>query len=198
MIENFSVEWLLFVPLIYGLVKGWMRGFVREVIGLVSLLLALAAAFLFHDSAYHLIEEQTQESGQIIHVVTYVSVFLLVMIGLNWLGKLLTKVIESAQLGTINRLLGALFSSLKWAIVLAILIQFSFLLNQRFNWFDSSKTTSEYIVLHRFQMAGEWLTQGLNEWWEKERPKDQFKTASIPGSDFPSRYSSMAPPPVET
>jgi membrane protein required for colicin V production len=167
MFENASTEWLLFLPLLYGLVRGWMRGLIREVIGLIALVVALAASLLFHEQLYLLFRQYTSEEGALVHVAAYVTIFLGVLIVLNLIGKMLTRLVESAQLGTINRLLGALFSGLKWAIICALLVQIAFVINERFEWFDANKALGNYPLLHFFQNAGEWLTQGLSGFWEK-------------------------------
>lgn len=179
MIEDFSIEYLLFLPIVYGLVKGWKKGLIREVIALVSLVLGLVGAQLLHSPVYNFLVEKTDESGAMIHIAAYTLVFLSIMIALNWTGKLLTSLIETAQLGTVNKFLGSVFSAIKWLIVTAILVELVFIANDRFEWFNPSSVLREYAILAQLEEAGRWLTQGISEWWEGgvSEAEDQLRTA---------------------
>ena len=44
------------------------------------------------------------------------------MIGVAWIGKVLTKLAKVVLLGFLNRLLGALFGSCKWLVICGVLI----------------------------------------------------------------------------
>lgn len=193
-----TLEWLLLIPTLAGLIRGWTRGLIREIIGLLSIIIALLGTMVFHEAAVTLLFEYTSESGAFMDILAYVLVFFVIMIILNLIGKALTKLLDSAQLGQLNRALGSVFSALKWTIVLALGIQLVFALNQRFEWFDSQAVKEHYALLSVYQSLGEWLTAGLIEWWNSGLAEDHFKTAAIPGNVFPSRYSSIAPPPVDT
>jgi membrane protein required for colicin V production len=179
MIEEFSIEYLLFLPFVYGLVKGWRKGFIREVIALASLVLSLVGAHILHKPVYEFLVDKTDETGTIIHIAAYALVFFGIMIALNWVGKLLTKLIETAQLGTVNKFLGAVFSSIKWLIITALLVELVFIANSRFEWFDSSIVLKEYSILAQLEEAGRWMTQGISTWWENgaAEAETQLKTA---------------------
>jgi membrane protein required for colicin V production len=179
MIEEFSIEYLLFLPFVYGLVKGWSKGLIREVIALGSLVLALIGAHIFHKPVYDLLVDKTDETGTLIHIAAYALVFFGIMIALNWTGKLLTKLIETAQLGTANKFLGAVFSSIKWLIITALVVELVFIANARFEWFDSRSALKEYAILAQIEEAGRWMTQGISTWWENaaEEGVSQLKTA---------------------
>lgn len=165
MFENASTEWLLLLPLLYGLVRGWMRGFIREIIGLIALVVALGASLLFHEQLVQLFRQYTSEEGALVNIAAYITIFLGVLIALNLVGKMLTNLVESVQLGTLNRLLGALFSALKWAIICALLVQIAFVINERFQWFDEDNVLGQHPLLRFLQNAGEGLTQGFSKLW---------------------------------
>ena len=72
--------------------------------------------------------------------------------------------IESAQLGTLNRLAGRSFRLHQMVDpVHQVLVQVVFLLNQRFDWFDSREVLEKYPVLAFFQSSGEWLFKEVDE-----------------------------------
>ncbi len=70
------------------------------------------------------------------HTVSYVSSFLmfvLVAVGIFFLAKLFTGLINIAALGIFNKILGALFGLLKYAFIISIVLYF-------FNQLDAKHT----------------------------------------------------------
>ena len=163
MIRDFSLDLLLLIPALLGLWRGWRRGFVREVAALLSLVVSLFLSYRLQEAVYAFIAERFDERGAFVHALSFILVFLASMIALNALARLLTKLLESAQLGTLNRLLGGLFSCVKWLILTLVLVQVTFLLNQRFGWFDSLEILEKYPVLAFFQNFGEWLFKEVDQ-----------------------------------
>jgi len=91
-----------------GLIKGLYDGLVKQVISLVSLVLAIFFAgkiarpmcnFLAHDSVTNII------SPHIITAVCYILAFIFIIVIFSWLGKLLNKAMPS-PISCINHILG--------------------------------------------------------------------------------------------
>ena len=163
MIQDFSLDMLLLIPAILGLWRGWRRGFIREVAALLSLVVSLFLSYRFQETVYIFLSGRFDEKGAFVHALSFLLVFLASMITLNALARLLTTLIESAQLGTLNRLMGGLFGCIKWLMLSLVLVQVAFLLNQRFGWFHTHEVMERYPVLEFFQSSGEWLFKEVDE-----------------------------------
>ena len=163
MIQDFYLDMLLLIPAFLGLLRGWRRGFIREVAALLSLVISLFLSYRLQETVYAFLYERFDEKGAFVHALSFILVFVASMIALNALARLLTKLIESAQLGTLNRLAGGLFGCIKWLILTLVLVQVVFLLDQRFDWFDSREILEKYPVLTFFQSSGEWLFKEVDE-----------------------------------
>ena len=115
---------VLGILLLYGLVKGIMRGLFVELASLIAIVAAIYGAT--HFSGYvgdHLSKSVSLEPQQlklIAFAITFVGILFLVSL----LGKVLTKIANFAALGIINKLLGAAFGFLKMAFIASAVIMF--------------------------------------------------------------------------
>ena len=106
----------------YGLIKGFSNGLVKELAGLIGIILAIWAgfrlAFIFAD--YY--TETFEVPDAAIPFIAFLTAFILMLILVLLLGRLLDKLLEKAKLSTLNKLAGALFGGLKLAFIMGILI----------------------------------------------------------------------------
>lgn len=131
--------------ILFGSIKGLFKGFIIEVAGLIALILGIAGALLFSPIAEEFITsvfslESVPPAG-----VVFAIVFIGIIIAINLLARMLTKIIKMAALSTINRLFGALFGGLKFALIMSAVLllvdQFSFL----FAYFDVQVIEDSYL-----------------------------------------------------
>jgi len=131
---------------VYALYKGFKDGLVLSLISLVSLIvgvyLSLKFSFLFKDW----ILEKTQWSANTVTVSAFVFTFLLVLIGVHFLGKLLTKVLKTVALGGLNRLAGAVFMGLKMLLIISVVLNIFQKIN--FNYFLVKKETFDKSMFY--------------------------------------------------
>lgn len=104
-----------------GACIGLFRGFFKEAVGTVGLVLAAIAANFVSPYAHpHLgdwVENETLSA-----IIIWVVVFLLAMFLLKKASYLMTRVMKSIQLGWVNRLAGGLFGAIKYSLIVALAI----------------------------------------------------------------------------
>ncbi|MGB5941558.1 MAG: CvpA family protein [Leeuwenhoekiella sp.] len=115
---------ILWIFLLIGLVKGFMNGFIIEVASLVALIAGIFGAIYFSHYAIDLLDEHVDWSDNTINLVAFAVTFILIVLLVMLLGRLLTKVAKTIMLGTLNKLLGALFGLLKVGFILSVIIMF--------------------------------------------------------------------------
>ncbi len=118
------IDIILILFLGFGLIRGLMKGFIRELAALAALILGLYGAVYFSHFAYSFIEEQFNLSPAYCQWLAYAATFLLSAVGILLVGKLLTKFASALALGLINRILGGIFGLLKMAFILSALLYF--------------------------------------------------------------------------
>ena len=129
----------------YGAVKGFFKGLIIEAASLLALLLGLVCALLFSAALSDLLTTYFKDSPLPPSGVIFIGIFIAVIIAVNLLARFITKVLKMAALGLINRVFGALFGGLKFALALSALLllidQFSFL----FQYFDTEILDESYL-----------------------------------------------------
>ena len=91
--------------------KGMWKGFVKEIAGILAVLLAVIISFSFQDEAVVLLSNYF--SFPYLSLATYIILFAGVYLIVKLAGGLVDKVLKSVLLGGVNRLFGAVFGGLK-------------------------------------------------------------------------------------
>ena len=120
-----------FIP---AIVQGISKGFVKQVISLVSILVGAWAAFKFSSLVSDWLTRYFTLDSKIINVVAFAIIVILAVLLLYWLGELLTKVIKVTALGWINRILGVVFAVAKVALILGLIIMVFEGINSKFGF----------------------------------------------------------------
>ena len=104
-----------------GISVGLYRGFFKEFVGTVGLLVAAIVANLVSPYARPWLGDVITDE-LVASVVLWVATFLLMMFVMNRVAWLLGKVFSSLSMGWVNRLAGGLFGMLKYALIAALVI----------------------------------------------------------------------------
>lgn len=116
------VDIIILVCLVPFMIKGGIDGFIRQLTGIISLVLGAWASWKFSALISEWIAKWLEASNQLINIISYVIIFVVVVIVLYLIGKMLENIVKLVMLGWLNRLLGVIFAALKCFIVLGILI----------------------------------------------------------------------------
>jgi membrane protein required for colicin V production len=116
------LDWLLLAILVYSIAISWFKGFVREVLGLITVLVAVLLAAWSYRGVGRLFKDVVRTENialffgfSLIFVMTLVAGFVVI-----WL---VTKFMKFAKLQWADRLLGAAFGFIRgWVISAAILL----------------------------------------------------------------------------
>lgn len=125
---------LILVPLLAGLVRGLMRGFVSEVIGLAVVILGVLGSRLFAPPFSAWLLKQFAWKAEVCDIVAYILIFLAIAIVLSILGSLLSRLLHAIHLGWVNRLLGAVVGVAKLSIVVLLAVYVMELTDRSFHW----------------------------------------------------------------
>jgi membrane protein required for colicin V production len=116
------IDGIVALPLAWGLWRGFRKGLIVEVASLVALISGLYAGFHGSDRVATALKAQFDWSDQVVAISAFILAFVAVVAGIHFLAKLLEKTVQAASLGGVNKVLGALFSVAKWALLLSIFI----------------------------------------------------------------------------
>ena len=98
-----------------GAFLGWRKGLIMELFTFGSLLAGVYFAFHFSDSIAQYFVADKHE-GMLVPFLSFLVVFILVVVLVRFLGKLFEKFVAFVWLSIFNKILGAFIGVLKWGL----------------------------------------------------------------------------------
>ncbi len=115
-----SLDYILLTPVLFGLLRGLMRGLVKELLSLVSIVAGVLAAKFCSAPVANVLHTSLSIPAVWANWIAYVVMFFAVAALCTLLRKIIMRFINNLDLGGFNRLLGAAFGALKWALVVSV------------------------------------------------------------------------------
>lgn len=129
------IDVVIAIPLLYGLYTGVTKGLILSASTLIGLILGIYCGVKFSHYAANLLFEKFEID---IPILAFAVTFIVIMLGMYFLGKLLSKFAHALALGIFNYIGGAIFGIVKVALVLMVIMVFFESINQSFNLVDQS------------------------------------------------------------
>lgn len=135
---------LCFLP---AIVSGLRKGFIAQVIAIIALVLGTWLSFKFASALSLWLGQWIETSAQLLNVISFTVIFIIVVFGLFFIGKILEKTIKIIMLGWLNRLLGVIFALLKCGLIVGLIILAFNALNTKSD-FVPSETLSDSALYY--------------------------------------------------
>ena len=133
------------IPLLWGIVRGLMSGFIRSLSVFVGLILGITLAQTYAADLSPIISEWFTLSARQCLSLAYVVIFIAVMLLVAIVARILDKFLHLILLGWLNKLLGALFGFFKWAIILSLFIMLIEYANSKFEFLTPEKKSESLL-----------------------------------------------------
>ena len=151
---------IISLVLFYGLFKGFTRGLIIEAASLLSIIIGIFGALTFTPIIESLLSYFISSDKLPSSVIIFTVSLILIVLGINFFAKNLTKFIKLVSLGGINKVLGGVFGVSKYILLFGILLvfvdQFSFM----FEFFESN-VLNESIMFESLKNVGYYILQLL-------------------------------------
>ena len=116
------IDIVLGAIILFGLIRGFMKGLFVEVASLVALIAGVYGAIHFSNFAGDFLESKVDWNERTINIVAFAITFVIIVLAIALAGKALTKLANFAALGIINKLFGGIFGGLKMALILSVIL----------------------------------------------------------------------------
>jgi len=110
--------------LIFGFVRGVMKGLFVEVASLAALIGGVYGAIHFSYFIGNFLKEAVSWDQEYVSLAAFAGTFITIIVTIALLGKMLTKLADFAALGVINKILGGVFGAIKIGLILSIVFIF--------------------------------------------------------------------------
>ena len=134
---------LLFIP---GIIRGLSKGLMEQAVSLVGIVLGAWLAYRFYAEMGAWLGGFWKLSSTALNIIGFAIILLLSFAVVIILAKLITKLLDMASLGWINRILGLVLSLFVTALVIGILILVFEALNGQFGFVSDSKLISGSVI----------------------------------------------------
>ena len=138
------IDLIISIPLVWGAYKGFRKGLIVEIASLIALIAGVYGAIEFSIFISDFLSQYVEWSPRIMHIVSFCLTFLGIVVLVNLIAKGIQKVAKLAALGTLDRVLGVVFGTLKYLVIVAILFYLVDTFNSRYKFIDK-KTTDESL-----------------------------------------------------
>lgn len=116
------IDILLCIPLIWGLYKGFTKGLVIEAATLVAFSLGVWCGITFSDYIAEKMTEHFDWHSPYLPIISFAFVFLLIIAFVFLVAKMIQKMVDGVALSAINKIGGAVFGALKFALMMSVVI----------------------------------------------------------------------------
>ena len=136
---------IITVILLFGFIRGLMKGFFVELASLVSLIAGVYGAIHFSYFIGNFLKDIVEWDEKYISIVAFAITFIVIVIVISLLGKLFTKIADFASLGILNKLLGGVFGALKLGLILSVLLIVFDKLNSTITFVNKENTENSIL-----------------------------------------------------
>jgi len=110
--------------LIFGFVRGVLKGLFVEVASLAALIGGVYGAIHFSYFIGDFLKEAVSWDQEYVSLAAFAGTFITIIVTIALLGKMLTKLADFAALGVINKILGGVFGAIKIGLILSVVFIF--------------------------------------------------------------------------
>jgi len=140
------IDIIIAIPLIWGAIRGFSRGFLIEAATLAGLAAGIFLALIAADVAGRVMMALVDWNPIPFKFLAFVLVFVLVVVALKFLAKVIEHMLKAIHLNFINRFAGLLVGALKFALILSIVMIFVNYLNPHFTILPDSPRKGSLLL----------------------------------------------------
>ena len=146
---------IIIIPIAIGLIVGLFKGFIKELISLVAIILGIWGAKRFEPYVTDLLISWFDIQPATAQPLAYLVLFIVIVVILLLLAHLLDKLLSAIALGGINKLLGAIFGAIKYALIVSVLLNVFDTFDKRFHIIENDKKESSFCYYPLMKLGPE-------------------------------------------
>ena len=101
-----------------------------------------------------------------VQIVAFIITFILVVIGISFLAKFVTKLANRASLGIVNKVMGSVFGLLKMILMLSVLLSLFQKINFDYTFANKSTIDNSFFFNPLQKLAGI-IYPSIGEWYKE-------------------------------
>jgi membrane protein required for colicin V production len=120
-----TFDYFLAIPILFGAFMGFRKGLMLELVSLFALMIAILGGLKLLNVALPIVAEFVGDVGGVLPYITFLIVFIGIILLVYMLGFILKKIIDFTPFGFFDNLLGAVLGAIKWCFGISLLLYVS-------------------------------------------------------------------------
>lgn len=116
------IDFIILVIIAASAIYGAFKGFISQIVSILSLFLGVWCAFKFSGLISSHIKSLFSMGETAVYLASFIIILAVVIILGNFIGRGIEKIVKLSLLGWLNRLLGILFCAIKAVVVLSLVV----------------------------------------------------------------------------
>ena len=113
---------LFLIVFAYAIYVGFTKGLIIQIASLLALILGILGAIKFSGYVSIYLIQKFSMTGEYMPIISFALTFVIIVILVHLTARITEKLVEAVALGFVNRLLGVLFSLLKYAFIISVVL----------------------------------------------------------------------------
>ena len=111
---------LFAITILFAVIKGLRKGLIIALFSIIAIIVGIAAAMKLSTFVAGLLEKHANGMERWLPFISFILVMLLVILGVNLIGKIVEKMVEIALMGWLNRIGGVVFYVLLYSLLFSV------------------------------------------------------------------------------
>lgn len=121
-----TIDIIIILIIFFGAFRGFVKGFLLELIGILALFVALWSGIELMDWGVTVLSPLFQGYKSLLPYISFFIIFLFVLIIISITGRLLRGALHLTILGAVDNIAGAVLGAFKWAFFTSLLFWLAF------------------------------------------------------------------------
>jgi membrane protein required for colicin V production len=144
---------LIIAPLLWGAYQGFQKGLIYEVAMILGLVAGVYLGFKFSGLVYELLQKVISDEGQLLNYLSFFIVFGAIILIFIFYAKLVEAVLKITSLNLFNKLAGALFGILKFALAISVVFWLIRPMQESLNIIPEKSRNESLLYVHVLKIA---------------------------------------------
>ena len=136
---------IFLIILLYAAYKGFSKGIVIQAASLIALLLGIYGAIKFSGITADYLTEYLEIKTQYLSLIAFAITFVGIVIIVHLIARIIDKFFRAIALGFVNRAFGAVFSVIKVAFIISIVLVIINNANKKYAFLPEEKTEGSLL-----------------------------------------------------
>lgn len=149
-----TLDWIIVVVLALGAISGFLKGFLKQLASIIGLVAGLLVARALFAAVGEQLAVKVGTSVTFGQILAFLLIGLVVPLGLSILASALTRIVDMVRLGFINRWLGAGLGTIKYALMISVVIHFIDFVDSKDNLIYSTTKSDSLLYYPMKKFSG--------------------------------------------